>query len=255
MLLRRISDLEQEEDFVEAVEVAIALARWDALAHVRELDALAERIGEKGQAIRSYKRSMVLLRLCELSKQRLVAGDQSALVAYAQLMRGQTPESVDGREDYVFPLMSEHAEAEAVQQAGAELFGPEGPWDPLIGADTSYRQNELVEQWAGLAKIPAFRDNLIACLKDTTKSGTLTIVDRGVNIKAKTFSGGRGIPEGAKSVAPKGTIFSLRVCDLAADEMGKGLREAGLTFELFREPAIRDKQIATVIEHLAKVAD
>ena len=154
-----------------------------------------------------------------------------------------------------FALMSEHADAAAVQETGAELFGGDGPWHPLTGEDTSCQRNELVELWVGLARIPAFRDNLIGCLKNTTKIGTLTIVNQGVDIKAKTFNSGRGIPPGAESVAAMGTVFPLRVCDLAADGMGKGLGEAGLTFELFREPAKRDKQIATVIEPLAKAAD
>lgn len=246
LLIDRMEQLREIEP-EKSTKLAIALSRWDIHAGTNAVARLFDTLEKHFVAESPRTESKALRLIVHLTQARTGASDPSTSLIYVRCMANATIGQIGSNTSF-FKLMADLPDTQYNRYAAEKMFGPDGIWKSL--AKTSPRSMDIIDFWHGLAKFPAFRENLLACLNDSTECGTIEIINpHAISFKTDTMSGSKNVTKNVEDMPPIGTILPLRVCDLAANQMNEGLRKAGAPeFELACTAERRDRQL----EHIRK---
>lgn len=247
-----LSSSEDQFDAAEAIDVGLALAKWDPAAAKPTLEALTKRALELtvDTTARGNAEGTLTTAAGKLIAKRLQLGDDRAWADYERLVPAIQPEGyIDVNAYQPLWMAPENLHAEALAR---HLFlDPESIYQKMSRSTKGlwYPIQGMVD--SPMLRLAAFRELLIQILDDKRVVGTTTREKDSYRYSLSEGGGGGSyswldmFPE-----VPVGASAPLRVCDQLAVQVGQ-LRGAK-RFNAIATDEARDAQIAELIALLRR---
>ncbi|MGO8744455.1 MAG: hypothetical protein ACLQNE_00565 [Thermoguttaceae bacterium] len=245
----------------QACEMASFLARWDVNAALpvlrRQTQRCRDAIAAHGPA--EFARSSGWgPNAARFIITRAEAGDRQALEEYAAWIRGTTPQTFQDEFLEVLSPLWRFPQEKATKELADWLFtDPASPWNPLGRFERMFGCFDYKMIQSPLLAVPAFRQLLLKLLADRTVAGSVAVDHDGKLIVSENdkfrwwwgSSGSRGDSSDPR-YPPKGTVLSVRTCDVVAADLH--CYDMMRPSELYWPEADRDRAVAACADVLKR---
>lgn len=202
----------------EALQIGLALAKWDRSAALQTLQRLTNRGFELSLETKHRGNAMesILPPLAQVQLERIRAGDETAWADYRRLAMNYETDSFF--EPSIFRPLWIHKDHPLAKQLSRDLFLSDD--SPVVGSMRA--KDRLVSQIDRFIESPMIdiepvRELVKRLLRDTSKVGSVTQTDQGIRYQfLNGGSGGMGLDPKLSPQPPVGTTGEYRMCDAVA---------------------------------------